>query len=74
MTVIKRLLQLASAVAVALVILTHAKPASAGCLDNLMICYQVAAGGDMDWLAMWWAGMICEFDWADCVRQELVGR
>jgi hypothetical protein len=74
MTLMKRLAQLASAVAIALVILTQAKPASAGCLDDLMLCYQVAAGGDMDWLALWWSGMICEFGWASCVRSELVGR
>jgi hypothetical protein len=73
MILVKRLVQLAPAVALALVILSDAKPASAGCFTQLRSCYVVAAN-EMDWFSMWLSGMNCEFDWAECIRRELVGR
>jgi hypothetical protein len=73
MSLIKRLVQIAPVVAIALFILSDARPALAGCFANLKICYQGAAN-QMDWYNLWLAGMECELDWADCIRSEIVGR
>lgn len=72
-TLIRRVVQIAPALAIALFILSDAKPASAGCFNNLRICYQGAAN-QMDWLSLWMAGMECEFDFAECIRRSIVGR
>ena len=48
------------------------RPALAGCNSDLLDCYQRAATIDNFWYRTA-AGLDCELDYADCLRQALVG-
>jgi hypothetical protein len=48
------------------------RPAMAGCTGDLLDCYTRAATIDSFWYRSA-AGLDCELDYADCVRQRLVG-
>jgi hypothetical protein len=54
-------------------VLADSRTASATCFENLMDCYRRAALRDS-----WWErsidGVLCEFDFLDCARREIVGR
>ena len=67
-----RLVQLAPALAIAVVILADARPASAGCFMKLKDCYLTAAN-QSDWLDQWLMGLDCELDAVDCVRRAILG-
>ena len=47
-------------------------PALAGCTTTLADCYGLAAKIDSFWYR-WAAGLDCELDYVECVRQKLVG-
>ena len=47
--------------------------ALAGCTTDLADCYAKAAGIDSFWYR-WAAGLDCELDYVDCVREKLIGR
>lgn len=72
-TIIKRLVQLIPALAIAVLILSDAQPASAGCFMRLKDCF-LGAANQSDWLDMWLMGMDCELDFTDCVRRAIIGR
>ena len=72
-TIIKRLVQFLPALAIAVFILSDAKPVSAGCFVKLKDCYAKAAN-QTDWLDLWLNGMDCELDFTDCVRRAIIGR
>ena len=48
------------------------RPAMAGCGMDLLDCYGRAAKIDNFWYRTA-AGLDCEFDYADCLRQRVVG-
>jgi hypothetical protein len=48
------------------------QPALAGCTVTLADCYVHAAKIDSFWYR-WAAGLDCELDYVDCVRQKLIG-
>ena len=48
------------------------RPAMAGCAGDLLDCYGRAARIDSFWYRTA-AGLDCEFDYADCLRQRVVG-
>jgi hypothetical protein len=48
------------------------RPAMAGCSMDLLDCYTRAAGIDSFWYRTA-AGLDCELDYADCLRQRMVG-
>jgi hypothetical protein len=48
------------------------RPAIAGCTSDLSDCYVRAANIDGFW-ERWAAGIDCELDYADCIRNVLIG-
>lgn len=70
----KRLAHLVPVLAVAVLVLADARPASAGCFMGLKSCYYRVAAAHTDWLDLWLAGMDCELDFTDCVRRAIIGR
>jgi hypothetical protein len=48
------------------------QPAFAGCATSLADCYTAAAKIDSFWYR-WAAGLDCELDFAECVREKLIG-
>ena len=72
-TIIKRLVQFLPALAIAVFILSDAKPVSAGCFVKLKDRYAKAAN-QTDWLDLWLNGLDCELDFTDCVRRKIIGR
>ena len=53
-------------------LLADAGPAMAGCTTALADCYVAAAKVDSFWYR-WAAGLDCELDYTECVREKLVG-
>ena len=49
------------------------RSATAGCTTALADCYTAAAKVDSFWYR-WAAGLDCELDYTDCVREKLIGR
>ena len=52
---------------------TVPRPVLAGCTTALADCYTAAAKIDSFWYR-WAAGLDCELDYVDCVREKLIGR
>ena len=48
------------------------RPALAGCTTTLADCYTSAAKIDSFWYR-WAAGLDCELDYVECVREKLIG-
>ena len=48
------------------------RPALAGCTTSLADCYTAAAKIDSFWYR-WAAGLDCELDYVECVREKLIG-
>ena len=48
------------------------RPAMAGCTTDLADCYTAAAKIDSFWYR-WAAGLDCELDYVECVREKLIG-
>jgi len=48
------------------------RPALAGCTSDLLDCYTAAAKIDSFWYRTA-AGIDCEFSYADCLREILIG-
>lgn len=48
------------------------RPALAGCTTSLADCYIAAAKIDSFWYR-WAAGLDCELDYVECVREKLIG-
>jgi len=46
--------------------------AFAGCFTDLANCYNEAAKKD-SWIERWLAGLDCELDFIECVREKLIG-
>jgi len=53
-------------------LVANPSPALAGCTTTLADCYGRAARIDSFWYR-WAAGIDCELDYVDCVRQKLIG-
>ena len=49
------------------------QPVFAGCTTTLADCYTAAAKIDSFWYR-WAAGLDCELDYVECVREKLIGR
>ena len=49
------------------------QPAFAGCTTELADCYTAAAKIDSFWYR-WAAGIDCELDYVECVREKLIGK
>jgi hypothetical protein len=70
------MLKMLKAMPLALVFLTGLaapRPALAGCTTDLADCYARAAKVDSFWYR-WAAGIDCELEYTDCVRQKIFGR
>lgn len=48
------------------------RPALAGCTTSLADCYIAAAKIESFWYR-WAAGLDCELDYVECVREKLIG-
>ena len=70
----KRLAQLVPVLAVAVMVLADARPASAGCFIGLRSCYYRVASASTDMYELWLAGLDCELEFTDCVRRAIIGR